>query len=293
MLLFPPYRFGNPAAMVGGGVSGAFDALSTGIFAAISSRLLFSAFAASKPIRMRVQPGSTEADIPFASDYSDVDSTARTALLGSSDGCIVTAYDQTGLGSRDYTQGTAANQPSVKTTSLYTINGKQAFKGSVGSTGVQLATAGSVAHGIGTGDFLVSTIINRAADSVAPPLWAIGSTGFQVIGYARGFPFSSPAIYIAGTYNHFPASNAPLTVGANYVLTFTRESGTLKCYINGTLHGTTYANSTNITSDRLVLLGERTGSTWGGPDTVLEHVMATSVTNRAAIIASQMTYAGL
>jgi hypothetical protein len=267
------------------------DSLSTGIFAAVSSRRLFSSFTGS-PMRMRIQPGATEADIAFSSDFTDVDSTARTALLGSSDGRIVTAYDQTGLGSLDFTQGTAANQPSVKTTSLYTINGKQAFNGSGGTTSVQLATAGSVAHGIGTGDFLVSAIINKGADSPGTPLWSIGSSSSQMVGLTRGFPYNSPATY-SGAFYHFPASNVPLTVGSNYVLTWTRESGTLKLYINGTVHGTTYANSTNITTDRLVLLGERTGSTWGGPDCLLECIMANTVANRVAIIATQMEYAGL
>ena len=273
-----------------GGFVGPFDSLSTGIFAAVSSRRLFSAFTGS-PMRMRVQPGATDAIIPFNGGFTDVDSTARAALLGSSDGCIVTAYDQTGLGSRDFTQGTAANQPPTKLSgTLITVNGKQAFVGVQGATGVQLATP-SVAHGIGTGDWMVSTILKRAAaDSTAPPLWAIGSATLQLVGLARGFPLLNAGVYIGGTSRQFEPI---LTNGATYVLTFTRESGTVKCYLNGTVQTTTYSDSTNITSDHLVILGEKTASPWAGTDSILEMVWSTSVANRAAIIANQRTYAGV
>jgi len=272
-----------------GKITGPFDALATGIFAVVSSRRLFSAFTGD-PMRMRVQPGATEDNIPFASDYLDVDSTARSALLGSSDGRLVTEYDQTGLGSRDFTQGTAASQPTTKATTLVTINGRQAFHGTAGASGVWLATAGSVAHGIGTGDFLVSAIIFRAPDSLGPPVWGIGSAGFQIVGLSRGFPTTQVALYIDGAIRHFDTT---LTPGQTYVVTWTRESGVCKCYINGVAETTTHSFATNIGDDRMLLLGERTGSAWSGPDCLLECVFATSVANRAAIIASQMSYAGL
>lgn len=266
-------------------ISGALDALSTGIFAAISSRRLFSAFAAS-PLRMRIQPGITEADIPFASDYLDVDATARTALLGSSDGCLVTAYDQTGLGSRDFTQGTAANQPDVKLSgALVTINGKQAFRGQ--GTGSQVLSTGSVAHGIGTGDFLISMIIRRGTlNTSGRPLACFGT--YAPAFYTRAFG-STPEIYIGGGPCAF---NTTLSNSTNYVLTFSRESGVLKLHINGTQEATTHANSTNIPTSTITLLGEQVA--YGiGDDAMLECVFAASVANRAAIIASQRTYAGV
>lgn len=293
MLPFSPARF-DTSAVRGGGFVGPLDAYSTGIFAAVSSRRLFSSFVGS-PLRLRVQPGATEADIAFASDFLDVDSAARSTLLGSSDGRIVTAYDQTNLGSRNFTQGTAANQPIVKDSgTLQTINNRQAWKGTSGSSSQLLATAASVSHGIGTGDFLVSAIIKRhSADSLAPPVWSIGSSSIQLCGMSRGFPYNSPGIYVAGSTKHFPESNVPLTNGQTYVLTWTRESGTLKLYVDGVVKATTHADTTNVTSDRLVILGERSGSTWSGPDCLLEILFSTSVANRAAIIANQMIYAGL
>lgn len=276
----------------GSGFAGSFDSLSAGVFAAVSSRRLFSTFMGSSPMRMREQPGTTEADIAFAADYQDVSASERTSLLGSNDGRIVTAYDQTGLGSRDFTQSTAASQPKTKDSgTVVTVNGHQAMCGVSGASGVLLATAASVAHGIGTGDFLVSAIIKRAGvDSNGPPVWGIGSASPQLIGESRGFPSTPVALYINGAIRHFDTT---LTLGQTYVITWTRESGVCKCYINGVAEATTHSHSTSITSDRIVLLGERTGGTWSGPDILNEIIFATSVTNRAAIIAAQMTYAGL
>lgn len=271
----------------GGGFTGPLDSLSTGIFAAISSRRLFSSFAGS-PMNLRIQPGATAADIPFSSDFTDVDSTARTALLGSSDGRIVTAYDQTGLGSRDFTQGTAVWQPTVKYSgSVDTVNSKQAFRGDTTGAGSMWLACPSVAHGIGTGDFLMSFIIKRGALSTAGR--AIASLGnYTPAVYTRAFG-STPEFYLGGA----KVFNTTLSLNTVYVLTFTRESGTLKCYINGTAEATTHANTTNIPTSTLQILCEGTAGSAASDDSILEAIFATSVANRAAIIANQRTYAGV
>ena len=280
-------RFGLGSGMGGGGggFTGPLDSLATGIFAAISARRLFSSFVGS-PMNMRIQPGATAADIPFSSDFTDVDSTARTALLGSSDGRIVTAYDQTGLGSRDFTQGTAADQLDVKLSgSLVTINGKQAFRGQGAAS--QVMGTGSVAHGIGTGDFMISLIIRRGTlNTSGRPLASFGTYAPGV--YTRGFG-STPEFYIGGAPKAF---NTTLSNNTNYVLTFSRESSVLKLHINGTQEATTHANTTNIATSTLQLLGE-TAWLGFGDDSLVEAVFATSVANRAAIIANQRTYAGV
>ena len=280
--------FGGGVGGGGGGFTGPLDSLSTGIFAAISSRRLFSSFAGS-PMNLRIQPGATVADIPFSSDFTDVDSTARTALLGSSDGRIVTAYDQTGLGSRDFTQGTAVWQPTVKYSgSVDTVNSKQAFRGDTTGAGSMWLACPSVAHGIGTGDFMFSLIIKRGTlNTAGRALASIGTLSPAV--YTRAFG-PAPEFYIGGGPRAF---NTTLSLNTVYVLTFTRESGTLKCYINGTAEATTHADTTNIPTSTLQILSEGTAGSAASDDSILEAIFATSVANRAAIIANQRTYAGV
>ena len=271
-----------------GGFVGPFDSLSTGIFSAISSRRLFSVFTGN-PMRMRVQPGATDAVIPFNGGFTDVDSTARAALLGSNDGTIITSFDQTNLGSRDYTQGTAIWQPAVKEGgSLNTINGKQAFRGDPTGAIQQWLVSPSTAHGIGTGDFLFSFIIKRGALNTFGRCLASIGVGAPSM-YTRAFG-STPEIYIGGAPKAF---NTTLSNNTNYVLTFSRESGVLKLHINGTQEATTHANSTNIPTSTMQLMAEQPSGTAPTDDSILEAVFATSVVNRDAIIANQMTYAGL
>jgi len=278
MLPFSPARFGTPAAL--GGFIGPLDPYASGIFAAFSPRRLFSSFNGS-PMRMRVQPGTTEGDIGFAATFDDVSSSARSSLLGSSEGRLVTYYNQ--VGSNDATQATAATQPQTKDSGgVITINSKQALK-----SAAQRVSTPSITHGIGTGDFLVSMIILRGATGGYQALGAIGN--YAPSFYSRGSVTNAPTIY-TGVDRSF---NTALTAGQVYVLTFARESGTLKCWVNGVAEATTYAYATSIANASVTLMCDAAAGGNNTSDCLLEAVFGTSLANRAAIIANQMTYAGL
>lgn len=283
----PPEPLRSHLMLMGAGPSnggaafvGALDGLSTGLFAAFSPRRLFATFLGS-PQRMRIQPGTTEADIGFNTTFDDVNATERAALLGSSEGRLVTYYNQ--VGSNDATMATAATQPQTKDSGgVITINGKQALKSSA-----QRVSTPSISHGIGTGDFLVSMIILRGASGFYQALGAIGN--YAPSFYSRGSTANAPTIY-TGVDRSF---NTALTAGQKYVLTFGRESGTLKCWVNGVQEATTHAYSTSIASAAVTLMCDAASGGNNTSDCLLEAVFGTSLANRAAIIANQMTYAGL
>lgn len=112
MLPFPPYRFGNPAAMAPGFI-GPLDAYSANLPLALSvtNRLLSSY--TGYAFNVLRSTDSTSQDIGFNADGT-VNTTALLAFCGAGNGTITKIYNQGSGGSAlDAAQSLAANQPRI------------------------------------------------------------------------------------------------------------------------------------------------------------------------------------
>jgi len=279
------------AALYGSGAYiGPLDDYSSQLIAGFSPRRLLSSFS-SAPMRMRIQPGTTESDIAFNGTFDNIDTAARDTLLGSSQGRLVTYYNQTG--SNNATQATAGIQPITKDAGgVIAVNSKQCIKGT--GTGAQLyrVVTPSITHGIGTGDFLASfALVYTSPVNAENGIASFGS-------YAPSFYSKTnsggakPALYF-GAYRVFATT---LTSGQKYVITFGRESGVLKCWVNGVLDATTFSVSTSIPTSAIALVNDDVNGLGSTNDCVAEFLFFKSgidSTARSAIIASQMAFIGL
>jgi len=265
------------------------DSVSEHLFAAFSVRRLLTDLAYADPVRMR-DASIGEADIPFAPSELDVDSTARAALLGGGNGSLVTWYDQrTGW---DVTNAVTTAQPIVQTSGTpVTLNGRQAASTRAGTV-PHMRLSGACNHNIGTGDFFVSAIVCKAASAVAYS----GIAGFN--NYAPSFytKISSndkPGMYFGGD----KVFGTTLVDGTHYVISFAREAGTLYCWVNGALDPIDYAVGTSIANGTITVcndapVGSGVSPVVGPMQEILFFTTAMAA-DRAAIMANQMTFAGL
>ncbi len=272
------------------GFSGILDSVSASLIAAFSPRRLLTSFT-SPPMRMRIQPGTTEADIAFNGTFDNIDTAARDTLLGSSEGRLVTYYNQ--LGSNNATQATAGSQPITKDGSgVIAVNTKQCIKGTgVGGQPLRVVTP-SIAHGIGTGDFLVSfSLLHTSPVNAENALACFGS--YAPSFYSRTTSGGAKPAMFFGGYRVFATT---LTAGQRYVITFARTSGVLRCWVNGTLDATTFSVATSIPTSAIALINDDVNGFASTNDCVAEFIFCKSgvdATARAAIIASQMSFLGL
>tara|TARA_R110002012_G_scaffold81834_2_gene207045 strand:+ start:236 stop:1066 length:831 start_codon:yes stop_codon:yes gene_type:complete len=116
----------NRGGFVGGSAPAArlLDTFS-GAAAAYSLRLLSNSYSGNA-VKVRRASDNAELDIGFSS--GELDTSALTTHCGSSDGFVVTWYDQ--ASSNNATQSTTANQPKIYdgTTGVVTENGKPAVE---------------------------------------------------------------------------------------------------------------------------------------------------------------------
>ncbi len=236
-----------------------------------------------------MEPGVTEADIPFSADFSNINTSQRDALLGSSDGTLVKWYNQGSFGSSvDMAQASGSIQPFAKSTSVITINGKQAFKG-VKTSNLRIVTP-STNWGIGTGDFFISLIIRHNTVENWSALFGFGNNAPSA--NARQGGTSNFGILAPG--NHVFTGTS--SINTDYVVSFARESGTLKLWINGIQDATTFAgNALNFGTSVFSLFTDATASFDSGSNSIQECLLYASamVTDRAVIMANQKTFAGL
>lgn len=113
-------RRGLRGSRIGGGGAPAFSGVLDDVVAAGGSapnwarsisHQLTTAYSGAL-IRVREAGGGTQADIGFSSATHMLDTAALAAHCGSSDGFVVTVYDQSG-NARDVTQATSGNQPKI------------------------------------------------------------------------------------------------------------------------------------------------------------------------------------
>lgn len=110
MLSFDPSRFGNPAALAGGGFVGALDGYTSNLVALYGTVKMLTSYAGSA-VKVRRSSDSTLQDIGFNADGS-FDATSYLAFIGAGNGFAHTIYDQSGNG-RHQVQATAAAQPQI------------------------------------------------------------------------------------------------------------------------------------------------------------------------------------
>lgn len=277
-------RIGGAAAFVGPLDDYAADGL---LF--YSTRRLLTAFE-GVPQRMRLNPGSDEADIGFSADWLDVSAAERSTLLGSSGGAITTWYDQ--LGNRNLANATTTQQPDTQIAGTpVSVNSRQAITGTGDSgTTKHLATT-SFAHGIGTGDFFLSLIVKYVSGSSSNNAVFAG-TGYTPIFYTKATGTPKPTIY----WGDFKIFDSTLVTDTTYILSFGRESGTLKAWVNGVQEATTHALATSLaTTEFWIFNGGDASIGNSGADDIQEILFFGSAlaSARDAIMADQKAHAGI
>ena len=112
MLPFPPYRFGNPAAM-GAGFVGPLDGYASNLPLAFSVKNRLLSSDTGYAFNVRRSSDSTTLDIGYNADGT-VKTADLLAFTGSGSGYITKLYNKGTLGSAgDASQSTAANQPRI------------------------------------------------------------------------------------------------------------------------------------------------------------------------------------
>ena len=277
-----PYRFGSAPVL---------DNYTSNLVAAwSSSRRVLSSYTGTI-ITVRDSTSTTEYNIGYLGN-NDLDAATLASSISTHSATLKTIYDQSG-NTRDATQATTTRQPVIAVSgTIEAINSLQAFTcdNDTGGTNKFLGTP-STAHGIGTGDYFLTMIVR--------------SPGTLGGGYEGMFGFSSfaPGFYFklsSGKLGVFSVSDkafsSTLTTSTTYVLSFARESGTLKAWVNGTLEAATPAESANIPTTSIGLLA--TSAVVGNDPCLLTmqecFLWASNMSaSRAAIMAEQITRAGL
>jgi len=103
-----------------------------------------------------------------------------------------------------------------------------------------LATA-SVAHGIGTGDFYIATVLRRHTSEAGYRNAISLSAGVASV-YTRNNTGDKLTTYMLSKREF----NSSLALNTNYVVELWRQSGTLAAAVNGTQEATTFSDSTSV-----------------------------------------------
>lgn len=140
-----------------------------------------------------------------------------------SDGDLVARWDDQSGNGNHVTQATGGNRPVLK---LAIMNSLPVLRCGV-STGISMATSGSISHGIGTGDFWMAAVWQRTAalgDNAYQTALSIGS--FAPAFYGRGQGQESSDFYLGGNHQFATA----VVRGGSYLVEMARVSGTVKSY---------------------------------------------------------------
>ena len=254
-----------------------------------STRRLLSSFE-GVPLRMRLNPGSDEADIGFSEDWLDVSATERSTLLGSSGGAITTWSDQ--LENQNLVNTTTAQQPDSQIAGTpVSVNSRQAITGTGDSGTTKHLVTASFAHGIGTGDFFLSLIVKYVSGSSSNNA-VFAATSYAPIFYTKAAGTPKPTIFW-GAYKVFDTT---LVTDTTYVLSFGRESGVLKAWVNGVQEATTHALATSLaTTEFWIFNAGDAGAGNSGADDIQELLFFGSAlaSARDAIMADQKAHAGI
>jgi hypothetical protein len=187
----------------------------TGAEMAFSLRKLRTAYTGSA-IRVRRSSDNTEQDIGFVNN--NLDESALTTFCGSSDGLVVTWYDQ--ASNKDYSNATATEQPKiVDAGTVIKVNGKAAirFDGSndnlIGSSTVDFNSSN------------YQTFVGKRASS-GTNLIALG--GFQYLFSL----YNDNNYYLQASTGGYQTSNATDTSTSQLILTGLNNGSAQKIYKN-------------------------------------------------------------
>ena len=161
--------------------------------------------------------------------------------------------DQSGV-SGDVSQAVALSKPTLK---LNIQNGRQVVRFS-GSNGMRLTTVGSVAHGIGTGDFWFAAVTARRSTNAFNTALSIGT-------FSPAFYTQDPAT--AGHYkmNFYFSGNhrfdTDQALNTFYVNEIARVSGTVKAWLGAggatpVQEATTFAGVTGSIANAVFYVGD-------------------------------------
>jgi hypothetical protein len=183
-------------------------------------------------------------------------------LPTTADGDLVALWkDQSGNGN-DVLQATSGNRPVLK---LAIFNSKPVVRFARVSAQL-MATAASVAHGIGTGDFWLAVVY-------APSALSNFNTVFSNGAFAPAFYFphgptnAYPDCFLGGSSRDFTAS--AIAAGGQYLSEVGRISGTVKCWHSTggaapAQDATTFALSTSIANATLYVGNDTSADQFNG-----------------------------
>lgn len=183
-------------------------------------------------------------------DFSNVatlyqDAAKTTAVTA--DGQVIGAV----TGVVDSTQATGANKP------LYKAAIQNGLSMALGDAVSRLSTA-SIAHGIGTGDFYIATVIKTGVQSGA--FYAICANGTEAPEFiTRDNTLNNLGFYWAGT-NRFTNT---LSANTPYLIEYWRASGVMYAAVNGVQDATTIAKATSMANAAFTLINSAVAGSSG------------------------------
>lgn len=220
----------------GGGLVGAFDALTTDMLGLWSAARRLLTSHATAIIRVRRSSDSTEQDIGVVAATGLLDTASLLTFCGAGNGFITKVYDQSG-NSRDMVNTTAGNQPQIVSSGavLTAANGQP--KMTYGLTDALLISGYSRT----SADF---TWLGSGAARGTTRSCLVANSAYARAAYPRGYDAGKPSLFLSGVVNSTEPSST-----AHHVFTYSRASTTWKFYRSGTeVVSTTDASSAALTS---------------------------------------------
>jgi hypothetical protein len=231
---------------------------------------------------MPSSPPTTNLILWLEADAGLYKDTAGT-IPATADGDLVALWKDQGPGGNDVKQATSGNRPILKTS---IVNAKPVVR-FLRASAQSLATAASVAHGIGTGDFWFTGVYA----TVASP--GNFNSAFSIGSFAPAFylPYataSNKANFYLGGNHDFPGSG--ITGGTWYLTEVGRISGTVKCWhssggVAPALDATTFSLGGSIANASLLVGYENSGTDYFSGDLaeILLYKASLNSTDQAAL----------
>lgn len=221
----------------------------TGAIASYSLRKLRTAYSGSA-IRVRRSSDNTEQDIGFSG--CGLDTSALKSFVGSSNGLVVTWYDQSGSGN-NLTQSTAGDQPIIVSSgTIYRLGANPTL---------YFITKKFVGTAILSGASAASAYVVTAADS-DPPSATGAFLEMTGSGASTHQPFSDGVIYDGFcTTSRKTTGNPTNSLATMYLYSVFSTASDWRNYINNTLF---YSTGTNTFGNSSFIVGANASTVYQG-----------------------------